>query len=108
MARYVLIESRDPYESKSFGTRCELAASLARDGNETTVMLVENGVFAARASGQVRVLERTTRAGVSVIADEFALRERGIAASDLAECVKAVRLEELIVQMGMGARALWS
>jgi len=108
MARYLLIESRDPYESKSFGTRCDLAASLARDGNETTVILVENGVFAARSSGQIRELERTSRAGVSVIADEFALRERGIGASDLAQWIKAVRLEELIVQMGMGARALWS
>jgi hypothetical protein len=108
MARYVLIESRDPFESKSFGARCDLAASLARDGNETIVMLVENGVFAARSSGQIRELERTARAGVNVIADEFALRERGIGASDLAPCVSAVRLEELIVQMGMGARALWS
>ena len=108
MTRYLLIESRDPYESRSFGTRCELAASLARDGNETTLMLVENGVFAARSAGQIRELERTARAGVSVIADEFALRERGIGASDLAPCVKAVRLEELIVQMDMGARALWS
>jgi intracellular sulfur oxidation DsrE/DsrF family protein len=108
MTRYVFVESRDPFESKSFATRCELARSLAVDGADVTFLLVENGVIAARAAAQVRELERLSRGGVAVIADEFALRERGVAEADLAEHVKPVPIDALIAQLGMGARVLWN
>jgi sulfur relay (sulfurtransferase) complex TusBCD TusD component (DsrE family) len=108
MSSYLLIESRDPFESRGFGQRCELAAALAVDGASVTLFLVENGVLAARGSAQVRELEKLGRSGVSVFADEFALRERGITVGELAGQVKAVRLDALVERLGTGAKAIWN
>ena len=48
MARYVLIESRDPFESRDVPYYYGLANDLAAQGQEVTLFLVQNGVLAAR------------------------------------------------------------
>jgi hypothetical protein len=106
MKRYLIIESRDPFEAASFAGRNELAANLASDG-EVTVFLVENAVLAARAGARFSGFARLRRAGVTLIADEFALRERGIAVAELVPEVKAGRIDLLVAELGRGATALW-
>jgi len=108
MTSYLIVESRDPFESHGFARRCEVAAALKADGASVTVFLVENGVIAARGSARLAELEQLAKAGVSVIADEFSLRERGIAAAELAASVKAVPLEAVTDQMVAGAKVLWN
>jgi len=44
---YLLIESRDPFESNDVGYYYELSKGLVEDGNEVTVFLVQNGVLSA-------------------------------------------------------------
>src|SRR5262245_45993940 len=78
MSNYLLIESRDPFESKSFAQRCELALTLLGEDTGVTVFLVENAVLGARAGAKANGLEKLAKAGVRLFADEFALRERGI------------------------------
>lgn len=106
MQPYLIIESRDPFESASFAWQNELAVSLAA-GSKVTVFLVENGVLAAREGACCTELGRLKRAGVRVLADEFALRERGIAASLLAAEVTAAQIDELVAELGRGAKAIW-
>ena len=72
------IESRDPFESKGFSQRCELALTLLGESAGVTLFLVENAVLGARAGAKARDLEKLAKAGVRMLADEFALRERGI------------------------------
>ncbi|HEU4530962.1 MAG TPA: DsrE family protein [Steroidobacteraceae bacterium] len=108
MQRYLLIESRDPFESRSFARRCELAAALAGEGAEVTVFLVENGVLAARETARVREIEHLGSLGVRVLADEFALRERGIPTAQLARAVRAAPLDALVTALGKGAKAMWN
>lgn len=108
MTKYVLVESRDPFESRSFAARCELAAQLQASGAAVMLMLVENGVLGARARAAPRELERTARAGVRVAADGFALRERGIEVSELPTYVEASSLDALLEPIGAGACVLWS
>ena len=108
MPDYVLIESRDPFELKGFSQRCDLALALVRDGATVTLFLVENGVLAARGAARVRELEKLGRSGVPVLADEFALRERGIAAAELATDVKCASLDVLVERLGAGAKAIWN
>ena len=59
MARYLLIESRDPFDSNDTGFCQDLAKQLA-GGNEVTVFLVQNGVLPARA-GVARGAPRAAR-----------------------------------------------
>lgn len=108
MTSYLVVESRDPFESHGFARRSELAAALRADGASVTVFLVENGVIAARASARLRELEQLAKSGVVVLADEFSLRERGIAQSELAPAVKPVALDAIVEQMLAGAKVLWN
>ena len=95
MDKYLLIESRDPFDNNVVARQYELAVNLVKEGNQVTLFLVQNGVLPARRGSLSELLTNTARAGVEVLADDFSLRERGIAASRLADGVKAdfVRLE---------------
>ena len=93
MDRYLLIESRDPFESSDVAPCYGLATDLARAGNAVTLFLVQNGVFPARPGEAVRRPRRRRGQGVEVLADDFSLRERGIAAHRLVRGVKPAALD---------------
>lgn len=107
MASYLLIESRDPFDSNDVTNYYGLASDLARAGNEVTLFLVQNGVFPARPGGRSAALTATAATGVEVLADEFSLRERGIKADGLAEGVSAAPLDVVIDQLADGRKAMW-
>ena len=108
MSPYMFVESRDPFESRSFAMRCELAASLAREGAAVTVFLVENAVFAARDRAPIAELAMLKKSGATVMADALALRERGIDAHDISIHVQSTGLDALVARLADGAKALWS
>ena len=45
MAQYLLIESRDPFESNDVGYYYDLAKGLVEGGNQVTLFLAQNGVL---------------------------------------------------------------
>ena len=107
MAEYLLIESRDPYTDASVPQSYELAAGLARAGNTVTLFLVENGVFAARKSPAAEGLSTIAADGVEVLADEFALAERGIVLDRVQTGVRAAALDVVVDYMGAGRKTIW-
>jgi intracellular sulfur oxidation DsrE/DsrF family protein len=107
MAKYLLIESRDAFESNDVAHDLDLAAGLVEEGNEVTLFLVQNGVLTARRSSRSARLAELAEAGVQVLADEFSLRERGIDAARLAAGVKAAPLDVVIDQLEDGRKAVW-
>jgi hypothetical protein len=107
MGRYLLVESRDPFESADVPYYYELAAGLARNGHAVTLFLVQNGVLPARAGSSSDAVSRLARAGIQVLADDFSLRERGIVPERLAPGVEVAPLERVIDLLGEGRKALW-
>ena len=107
MARYLLIESRDPFDSNDTGFCVDLAAQLAAAKNQVTVFLVQNGVLPARAGAQPGNLAKLAGAGVSVLADSFSLKERGIDASRLAAGIAAAPLDVVLDALAEGAQVIW-
>jgi len=107
MARYLLIESRDPFDSNDVRFCCDLAQQLAAAKHEVTLFLVQNGVFPARPSAHSSDLARVAGAGVRVLADSFSLRERGIDAGRLASSVAAAPLDIVIDALAEGAKVIW-
>lgn len=107
MANYLLIESRDPWESNDAAVCQEWAAQLAKDGNTVTFFLVQNGVLPARRSSKSAGLSALAKAGVEVLADEFSLRERGIDAGRLADGVKAASVDVVIDQLAAGRKVIF-
>lgn len=107
MNRYLLIESRDPYSSGEAAGSAQLAVGLRRRGHEVTLLLVQNGVQPARREAQAPDLHSAIAAGVEVLADEFALRERGVTVGNLTPGVRAVPLSLAVERMVLGWTPFW-
>src|SRR5438105_9674925 len=107
MADYLLIESRDPFDSNDVEFCCDLAERLASQGEKVTLFLVENGVLPARTSPKSDRLQALAKAGVEVLADAFSLRERGNPADRLAAGIKSAPLDVVIDRMADGSKTIW-
>ncbi len=108
MTRYVFIDSRDPFDSADTQFVPDTAAALKRGGNEVTVFLVQNAVFGARQKAKRSYVPQLAEAGVTLLADDFSLRERGIQSSELAGGVRESNIDtlvDLIVQED--TKAIW-
>ena len=105
MAEYLLIESRDPFESNDVGYFYELAQGLVESGNQVTLFLAQNGVLPARPSKHSAALGALVRSGVKVLADDFSLQERGI--TKLAEGVTSASIEVVVDHLAAGHKTLW-
>ncbi len=108
MGKYLLVETRDPFDSADTRNSYELAGALADDGSEVTVYLIQNGVLPAReasaASSQVSDLAAKT----TLLADDFSLRERGIETSELVDGVTPTDLDTFVDLVAAGDRkVLW-
>jgi sulfur relay (sulfurtransferase) complex TusBCD TusD component (DsrE family) len=104
---YLLIVSRDPFASAEVGRFYELGGALRREGHAVTLFLVQNGVLPARRGAHSGSLSRLAQEGVQVLADEFSLRERGIASARLVEGVTPARLDFVIDALAHGVKTLW-
>ncbi len=107
MANYLLIESRDPFDSNDVANFYGLASGLAKAGNGVTLFLVQNGVLPARQSSASAALAEVAGAGVEVLADAFSLEERGIAAERLVAGVLSAPLDRVIDAMADGHKTIW-
>jgi hypothetical protein len=69
------------------------------------LLLVQNAVLAARPGAQAPGLRAVVAAGVKVLVDDFALRERGI--KQLADGVKGTSIEVVADHLEAGHKILW-
>jgi len=106
MTRYVFIESRDPFESRDTQFLEDTAIAVKERGHDVTVFLVQNGVLAARESA--RRLGRLAEAGVTLLADDLSLRERGIQAGELAPSIRESGIDALVDALAQeNTKAMW-
>ena len=107
MSKYMLIESRDPFDSRDVAFSYDLATGLAKAGHEVTLLLVQNGVLPARRGAKEIGLAAVMAAGVKVLADDFSLRERGIADTRLVAGVEPTPIDVVVDHMAAGHKTLW-
>lgn len=111
MAQYLLIESRDPFESNDVRHVCDLGVQLRRAGHDVTLFLVQNAVLPARTGVGAAWFDPTLGAalagGVQVYADEHSLTERGIAEGQLAGRVRRAPLDLVVDRLAAGCIAIW-
>jgi intracellular sulfur oxidation DsrE/DsrF family protein len=106
MAKFLLIDSHDPFASDDGGHFYDLAASLARAANQVTLVLTQAGVLPARAGEHTFWFAALARHGVEVLADERSLRERGIAGARLSPGVKPISADATADRLAEGRRTL--
>ena len=107
MAKYLLIESRDPFDSNDVRFCCDLAQQLTAAKNEVTLFLVQNGVLPVRPGPRSADLTSLAGSGVKVLADSFSLKERGIDENRLASGVAAALLDVVLDALAEGAKVIW-
>src|ERR1700680_4097838 len=107
MAKYLLIETRDPFESSDVGFCHDLARRLAAEGNQVVLYLVQNGVLPARPGARASGLVELGQGGVEVLAGDFSLGERGIPAGRLQAGIKPSPLDVVIDGMADGCKVIW-
>ena len=108
MSNYLFIESRSPFESPDTSFWVGTAASLKKRGNNVTVFLVQNGVLAARSQSRKSHLPQLLDSGVTVLADDFSLRERGIQADECHHAVKSADIDQLVDMLVRDkTKAIW-
>ena len=106
---YLVIESQDPFEFRDVEEGYRLVADLAARGISVTLFLDQNGVLAARQGARTGSFTAlTTIPGVTVLADTFALQERGIPPSALLPGVGTADMDTLIdLLMTDSQKAIW-
>lgn len=107
MSRYLLIESRDPYEAVAVKGHFDWGVQLRRAGHEVLVFLVQNGVLPVRAGASSEEIQEALGAGIEIFADEFSLRERGIALADVSKGVKVAPIDLVVERLAGDWKALF-
>jgi len=108
MSNYVLIESRDPFESPDTAFLTETAMSLKKEGHDVVVFLLQNAVLAMRKQARQSQLPQLLESGIPVLADEFALRERGIQADECPASITVTNFDHLVdLIIRENTRAVW-
>lgn len=104
----LFIESRSHFGGAHVPFAAAIACELAgRQGGRVDMLLVQNGALGARGGAQSPQLDALAAAGVGLYADEFSLRERGIAVERLRPDVKPVPLDIVIDRLLEGWRVVW-
>lgn len=107
MKDYLFIESRGTFESAGAASFLGLARDIARQGGKVEIFLVQNGVMPARAGAKSEALSAALQSGISVLADEFSLKERALSREQLAKGVKPAPIGTVIDRMADGWKILW-
>ena len=109
MPSYLFIESRDPFETRDVEEGYRLLAELAVQNTPVTLFLVQNGVLVARQGARAEQFAAlAANPGVQVLADTFALQERGIPTNALLPDVQATDIDALVdLLMVDGQKAIW-
>lgn len=107
MAKYLFIESRDPFDSLDSQYLTDLIQGVAARGNQTVLFLVQNGVLPARkGSRHNEAISKLLSDKVKVLADGFSLRERAVRA--LVDGVETADMDRLVdLLMEPGTKTIW-
>ena len=103
----VLLTARDPLRAGDGAHPARTAADFAADGNDITLVLLEDAVTLTRpAHRDAGELAAAVAAGATVLAEEEALSRRAV--TDLADGVKPTGLDEIVdLLMERSDRQAW-
>lgn len=108
MSRYLFIQSQDPFTEVRTAAQFELARQLAAAGHAVRLLLVQNGVVAARQGAQCAGFDLLPEQGITVLADHFALRQREIAPGQLKSAIAVSDVDVVIDAMLAGDKVIWN
>ena len=103
----LIVETRDPLEIGDVEWVADLLVQLGQAGVRCAIMLTENGVLGVRASARTTFPRRLIDNSVAVLADRFALAERGMKEAELVHGVACADLGAVVDALEAGASVIW-
>ncbi|WP_114954373.1 hypothetical protein [Sphingosinicella terrae] len=107
MKRLMIVETRDPIATPDAAWGTGLLIEARQAGTACTLMLAENGTLGARAGASPSWLVAAADAGIEILADAFALAERGIPAEQIATGIRSAPLALIVDRLAAGDPVLW-
>lgn len=108
MSRYLFVQNQDPFTEVRTGAQFDLARQLAESGRSVTLLLVQNGVTAARQGAWCPQFDTLAAAGVNVCADAFSLLQREISPNHLKSAVKPADVGMVVDALLDGDKVIWN
>lgn len=109
MSKYLLIESRDSFESRDSEKFLDLVGRIAANGDQVILFLIQNAVLILRKGSMFSSKLRELMHGkVEVHVDEFSLRERSIQEWERPDFIVVSNMDQLIeILMEPGTKTIW-
>ena len=110
MSRYLLIESRDPFDSNDAAAYCGLACATLRVAARRSSSFSYRTVCSPLVRGwRASCCATRFRTALIVLADDFSLRERGIPAGGSRSLAwQDSPLDRVVIdEMAAGAKVMW-
>lgn len=107
MKAMMIVETRDPLDARDVEWSVGLMAGMHAFGIPATLMLAENGVLGARRDTATSLLQPLLDQGVEILADRFALAERGIAEAELVPGISGAELGVVVDRLVAGDSVIW-
>lgn len=108
MSRYFFIQSQDVFTEVRTNAQFNLAESLAKKGNFVSILLVQNGVVAARKGAHSEQMDALLSNSVNVLADNFSLEQREIDVNNLKPNIKVSSINVVIDALLNGDKVIWN
>lgn len=108
MARYFFIQSQDPFTEVRTTAQFDLAQRLLAAGNDVSMLLIQNGVTAARQGALCERFDALRASGVTLLADTFSLTMREIDATQLKADVAMADIDTVIDALLAGDKVIWN
>lgn len=108
MSRYFFIQSQEPFTEARTAAQYDLAKSLAASGHPVRMLLVQNGVLAARVGALSEQFDSLAANGVSLLADRFSLQQREIGEQQLKASVATADIGVVVDAMLDGDKVIWN
>jgi sulfur relay (sulfurtransferase) complex TusBCD TusD component (DsrE family) len=107
MKKWLIVNTRDAYESHECQAITELAVGLQAAGNTVNVFLAENGVLSARRDTNMPALTQLLKRGIAVVGDAFSARERGLTSDSLTPGIELAPIDYVLDRLCHDWHVIW-
>ena len=108
MARYLFIESRDPFTDRTVKEHFDLARDLAARSHQVELYLVQDAVLLGRKAVAADGLDELAQAGVTILADDFSLLQRGVGEEEVRPQCKVSPISRVVEALEADYKVIWN
>ncbi|WGL60012.1 DsrE family protein [Pigmentibacter sp. JX0631] len=108
MNSYLLIETRDHFESLRVNHSYQLAVDLKEKKNEVKLFILQNAVFSFRNNINIYdPIENIIKKDIPIFIDEFSIKERGIDRNNLRKEIVISSMDVILDHLVNKTKVIW-